>query len=219
MHRLGPNVDIARSLVILGETVQTRGDLAAARRILDEAVAVSRTPGATVELVDALHYLGGDALAVGEYNRARAYGVEGLVLARQVSYRRGVARALGELGSISYIEHDRGVNDRWETAQASAISRPTRAFSRPPPHFSCARSSLATNSVIKRSSARFSKVLLTWPRPKASPSGRCAWPGRPRPSASSNRPRRILRARRAHVARGGCSPGDRWCVRKAEYAG
>jgi tetratricopeptide (TPR) repeat protein len=136
MRRLGPKIDIARSLVVLGETVQTRGDLSAARHILEEAVAVSRTAGATVELVDALHYLGGDALAAGEFDRARANGDECLVLAHQIGYARGVARALRGLGWISYIEHDRetarlqleasiasarDINDRWETAQASAL--------------------------------------------------------------------------------------------------
>jgi len=135
MRRLGPEIDIARSLLVVGETVQTRGDFAAARRFLEEAVVVSRRAGATVELIDALHYLGGDAIAAGEYDRARAHGDECLTLARQVVYARGVARALRGLGSLSYIEHDRGaarpqldasiaaardLGDRWETAQACA---------------------------------------------------------------------------------------------------
>ncbi len=135
MRRLGPEIDVARTLNVLGDTVQTRGDLAAARRILDEAVAVSRRAGATVELVDALHYLGGDALAAGEYDRARAYGDECLALAQQAGYSRGAARALWALGSIRYIEHDgesarlqleasivasRELGAWWEIAQASA---------------------------------------------------------------------------------------------------
>jgi predicted ATPase/DNA-binding XRE family transcriptional regulator len=134
MRELGLEIDIARSLVVLGDTLQTRGDVAAARCLLDEAVAVSRRAGATVELVDALHYLGGDALAAGEYDRARAHADECLALARRAGYRRGVARALRALGSISYIRHDgvaarhhleasiaaaRELGDRWETAQAS----------------------------------------------------------------------------------------------------
>jgi predicted ATPase len=134
MRVLGPDVDIARALIVLGDTVQTRGDIATARCLLDEAVAVSPRAGATVELVDALHYLGGDALAAGEYDRARAHADECLALARQAGYRRGVARALRALGSIAYIEQDgvaahlhleasiaaaREVVDRWETAQAA----------------------------------------------------------------------------------------------------
>ena len=132
LRLLGPDVDIARALVVLGDTVQTRGNIAAARRMLDEAVAVSRRVGATVELVDALHYLSGDALAAGEYDRARAHAEECLAVARQAGYRRGVARALRGLGSISYIEKDGGaarrqleasltaareLGDRWEAAQ------------------------------------------------------------------------------------------------------
>jgi predicted ATPase/DNA-binding XRE family transcriptional regulator len=134
MRRHGPEIDVARTLIVLGDTVQTRGDLAAARCILQEAVTVSRRAGATVELVDALHYLGGDALAVGDLERARSQGHECLALARQIGYSLGVARAQWVVGSISYIEHDgeaarhqleasiaasRELGAWWEAAQAS----------------------------------------------------------------------------------------------------
>ena len=121
---------------MLGDTVQTRGDFAGARRILEEAIAVSRKAGARVELVDALHYFGGDALALENFQRARALGDECLTIARQVGYPRGIARALRTLGSISYMEGDRetgrlqlqasiaaalDVGDMWEAAQACAF--------------------------------------------------------------------------------------------------
>jgi len=133
-RRLGPEIDVARSLVVLGDLAQTRRDFGAGRRYLDEAVAVSRNAGATIVLVDALHYLSGDALAAGNYHRARTLVSECLAIAQQAGYRRGVARALWGLGSISYIEHDaraarrqleaslaaaRELGDRWVTAQAA----------------------------------------------------------------------------------------------------
>jgi predicted ATPase/DNA-binding XRE family transcriptional regulator len=135
MRQLGVETDIARSLVVLGDIVQTRGDFGAARRYFDEACTVSRQSGATVVLISALHYLSGDALAAGDYERARAHVDECLALAREAGYPRGVARALWALGSICYLEHDAyaarlhleasiaaasELNDKWDTAQASA---------------------------------------------------------------------------------------------------
>jgi tetratricopeptide (TPR) repeat protein len=134
MRQVGPDIDVARALIVLGDTVQTRGQFAAARRLLDEAVAVSRRAGATIELIDALHYLSGDALAAGDFGRVHANADECLALARQAGYMRGVARARWVLGSISYIEHDldaarlhleasvaaaRELNAWWETVQAT----------------------------------------------------------------------------------------------------
>jgi hypothetical protein len=201
MRVLGPDVEIARALIVLGDTVQTRGDVATARRLLDEAVAVSRRAGATVELVDALHYLGGDALAAGEDDRARARADECLTLARQAGYRRGVARALRALGSIASIELDgvaarlhleasiaaaNEVGDRWETAQAAYRlghlaadeGQHTAAVSL----FGHLRE-LGRQLGMPRSCARSWKVPRIRPSRWANPSGRCGWPGWPQPSA------------------------------------
>jgi hypothetical protein len=94
MRVLGPEVEVARALIVLGDNVQTRGNFAIARCLLEEAVAVSRKAGATVELADALYYLSGDALAAGENDRARAHADDCLFLARQVGYPAGRGRCV-----------------------------------------------------------------------------------------------------------------------------
>jgi hypothetical protein len=89
---------IAHALIVLGDTVQTRGDIATARCLLDEAVAVSRRAGATVELVDALHYAGGDALAasfVGADLRAAGCRAAGQDVDCVIDRRGGVSVAAG----------------------------------------------------------------------------------------------------------------------------
>jgi predicted ATPase/DNA-binding CsgD family transcriptional regulator len=102
----GSEIETARSLLVLANTVQNHGDFAEARRLLEEAAATSRRAGGDVELVDALHYLGGNAFAAGNFARARAIADECLASAARAGYARGVARAEWVLGSIAYFERD-----------------------------------------------------------------------------------------------------------------
>jgi hypothetical protein len=79
---------------ILGDVVCGRGDYPAARRLLEESLAISRQLGDWERIAHSLNILGKVTDEQGDYRVARALHIEGLEIMRKLGDRWGVAWTL-----------------------------------------------------------------------------------------------------------------------------
>lgn len=108
-ERLGDRFGVGRALLGLGDTYRHLGDLTAAERHLEAAIAIFREQGATAWIAMTLTELGPVVRRQGAANRALPLAHEALTLCRTIGYQWGIAQALFNLGQIW---HDLGVVDR-----------------------------------------------------------------------------------------------------------
>jgi predicted ATPase len=97
-----PTASLERAPLIVraGEMLVHLGDFAAARRCLEEGLALARRHGDDVSRAVALGHLGAIACDGGDFDEARERLEESLALARQLDDQIQVAYALGELGNV-----------------------------------------------------------------------------------------------------------------------
>ena len=83
-----------------------QGDLASARRWMEESVVLSRRSGGQGNLDSCLNNLGNVLYSQGEYTTARSNWEESLTIRRADGNQNGVAASLNNLGSLAYNEGD-----------------------------------------------------------------------------------------------------------------
>lgn len=96
----------ARALHGAGGLANQLGDLAPARALLEESLALERALGRQAELSRVLNNLALVYLNQGAYEPARALIEEALVIDRGLGDERGVAFSFGTLGEIAYVQGD-----------------------------------------------------------------------------------------------------------------
>jgi len=85
----------------LGNVAYDQGDLASARALNEESLAISRELGDRDGIASSLHSLGGVAYLQGNLASARALYKEGLENRRELDDRLGIARALEGLAAVA----------------------------------------------------------------------------------------------------------------------
>jgi predicted ATPase/DNA-binding SARP family transcriptional activator len=101
MAGLKDRVGLVRSLEALSAVVPARGDLQAARSLLEERLALCRELGASDFLIHALGGMGHLERDEGNYARARSLYEESLVLRREAGDRFALAQALEDLAVLA----------------------------------------------------------------------------------------------------------------------
>ena len=89
-----------------GILAHAQGDYRAARRHLEETLALARKLEDTPGIATALANLGNVAYDQGDYPRARTYYEETLALARKLGDTSAIARTLNNLGNVAYAQGD-----------------------------------------------------------------------------------------------------------------
>ena len=120
-----PSPERARALEGAGTLAYRQGDYAAAREVLDEALAIHRRRGDAGAEATPLALLGSIAYVQGDYAGARTLLDRALALRRAAGHRPGEASVLNSIGHVAVEEGEfAGALDLY--TQALAISREVR---------------------------------------------------------------------------------------------
>ena len=112
----------ARAISTAGSLATSQGDLAAAQRWLEQAVALARGIGDRAGLAEALAALGNTAMPQGRHHEARQYHTESVALYRQLGDARGLADAMNNLGDVLFRQGEAEAADK-AFAEGDALFR------------------------------------------------------------------------------------------------
>src|SRR5262249_55783521 len=105
MEALGDSVALVRVLEILAGIPLRRRDLPAARKLLEERLAICRRLGNPALLVHSLGGMGHIERDEGNYGRARAYYQESTVLRQRLGDKFALAQSLEDLALLAGRQH------------------------------------------------------------------------------------------------------------------
>src|SRR5262249_51794829 len=105
-RELGDAVGIARSCVVLGRSLRSEDDYAAAHSLLQESLEIERELGNPWQIAQTLQELGHVARDLRDEAAARAYFAESVVLWRGVGDDVGTILGLVGVAMLSYLDGD-----------------------------------------------------------------------------------------------------------------
>jgi tetratricopeptide (TPR) repeat protein len=97
---------VANLLNLLGEIALNQGDMATARSLAEEALAIFRELGRKMSMVQSLSLLAEVEACQGHYTAARALSEEGLDLARQINDQMNLVRCLEGFAKVAAAQEE-----------------------------------------------------------------------------------------------------------------